>query len=313
MFEELRQRQLKIGEKKRLQEKWLKHRDDSKMKLEEFEIKANELKSVLEDEKKGLSQLESLSFRNVLVTISGRKLERVDEHTQKIASAKLKYDENRQTIDDLQMEISRYDEEIAKIGNLEKQLEGIFLEKRELIKIERKEVHAELLLLTDEQTRLELQENELKEAIAAGENAKSALSITLDALDSAKGWSTWDMFGGGVISTAIKHSHLDDAEKHVHRAQRALRHFEDELKDVNQFTDHTIAIGGFMTFADYFFDGFVVDWMVHGKITDSIKQVSNTKQAVGELVDRLKIQGNETKNKISSLNNQYHERIRTLQ
>lgn len=253
-----------------------------------------------------------LTHANLFVTISGRKLERVDEHAQKIALVKLKYDEICKTIDELTEEINIYNNELIQIGNLETKMEDLYQEKRTLIKKHHTSLHLDLLNITDEQTRLELQVNEFEEAILAGEKAISALGTTLDALDSAQGWSTWDLFGGGVISTAIKHSHLDDAEKQVHHAQKALRYFQEELQDVNEFTDQTISIGGFMTFADYFFDGFVVDWMVHGKIRDSVKQVNQTNQAVQELLDRLNKQKEETNGEISNLRYQYQEEIKAV-
>lgn len=56
----------------------------------------------------------------------------------------------------------------------------------------------------------------------------------VQSLDKAEGWATWDMIGGGMISTAIKHSHLDDAKRQVHLAQNRLRNFESELADIQQ-------------------------------------------------------------------------------
>ena len=57
----------------------------------------------------------------------------------------------------------------------------------------------------------------------------------------------------------------DDARQHVHSAQQALHWFIRELKDVNPHlqTDITIDIGGFATFADYFFDGLITVSYTH--------------------------------------------------
>lgn len=62
---------------------------------------------------------------------------------------------------------------------------------------------------------------------------------------------------------------------------------EEELKDVNQFTSFHIQIDGFLTFADYFFDGLIVDWMVHGEIRDSYDKASSLLKEVKAVLTRL--------------------------
>ena len=42
-------------------------------------------------------------------------------------------------------------------------------------------------------------------------------------LNSAEGWGTWDLLGGGLISDLAKHSHIDDAKNDVANAQNLLR------------------------------------------------------------------------------------------
>ena len=109
-------------------------------------------------------------------------------------------------------------------------------------------------------------EKEKREAIEAGQRALSSLRIAKENLNSAKNWGLVDMFGGGFFSTMLKHSKMDQARQNMEQAKYDLRNFSRELNDVNMACNLNINTGDFLSFADYFFDGFVVDWMVQDRI-----------------------------------------------
>ena len=54
--------------------------------------------------------------------------------------------------------------------------------------------------MTDNQYRIEIEE-----AMAAADDALFYLQKANDSMKSAKNWGLWDMFGGGLISTFVKH------------------------------------------------------------------------------------------------------------
>lgn len=81
------------------------------------------------------------------------------------------------------------------------------------------------------------------------------------------------MFGGGFISTMVKHSKMDQAKQNMEEARNDLRNFSRELNDVNMTCHLDIETGDFLSFADWFFDGFVVDWMVQDRINQASQQV----------------------------------------
>ena len=76
-------------------------------------------------------------------------------------------------------------------------------------------------------------------------------------MDGAKNWGFVDMFGGGFFTTILKHSKIDQARKNIEQAKYDLRNFSRELNDVKTAGNLDIDIGDFLSFADYFFDGFV--------------------------------------------------------
>ncbi|NLC11365.1 MAG: hypothetical protein GX767_03820 [Firmicutes bacterium] len=45
-------------------------------------------------------------------------------------------------------------------------------------------------------------------------------------------------------------------------------------------TEINIDIGGFTTFADFFFDGLIVDWIVQSRINDSLNNVDSVVKKV---------------------------------
>lgn len=73
-------------------------------------------------------------------------------------------------------------------------------------------------------------EKEVREAIQAGQRALLALGNAERYLSSASGWGLWDMFGGGMFSSLMKHSKMDDAQRSIEQAQRALQNFNNEIK-----------------------------------------------------------------------------------
>ena len=116
---------------------------------------------------------------------------------------------------------------------------------------------------------------EIQEAIQAANHALACLSQADAYLQSAKNWGLFDMLGGGALTTFFKHSKMDDARYEMERAKRALQGFRKELADVDQRLHLSLEIGDFLTFADYFFDGLIADWLVQSKIQDAKAQVEN--------------------------------------
>ena len=89
--------------------------------------------------------------------------------------------------------------------------------------------------------------------------------------------------GGGLIATAAKHDHIDDARGWVADAQAQLSRFRTELADVQMDGAPSISIGEFASF----FDGLSADWCVQEGIHDSQASVAQTQAQVREVLARL--------------------------
>lgn len=128
---------------------------------------------------------------------------------------------------------------------------------------------------------------EINEAIQAGQEALTCLNEARDCLNSAGNWGIVDLLGGGFLTTMIKRSRMKDADNLVQQARGALKRFQRELMDVEDIPELHIETGDFLTFADYFFDGIIADWLVQSKINDSKRQVENAIRKVSYILGQL--------------------------
>lgn len=129
---------------------------------------------------------------------------------------------------------------------------------------------------------------EINEAIAAGEQALNSLYAAREKLDSAKGWSWVDLFGGGFLTDMIKHNRMEDASQCMENAKYHLKAFQKELSDIQLSLDLRIEVGGFLSFADFFFDGFIADYMVQSKIEDARRQVADAIDMISDILCNLR-------------------------
>lgn len=129
---------------------------------------------------------------------------------------------------------------------------------------------------------------ELEQAETAGEKALWSLYIARDTLNSAKKWGMADLFGGGLITDFIKHSKIDTAEPQLAQAKKDLEAFEKELKDIHVTADLRMEIGSFLSFADFFFDGPVADYMVQSRVRNTLEEIDDAIFHVEALMEQIK-------------------------
>ena len=129
-------------------------------------------------------------------------------------------------------------------------------------------------------------EKEYREAEAAGRKALRHLEQALDSLKSARSWGIYDILGGGLISSVVKHSKMETASEHIEEAKDALRKFGRELQDVGYRID--LRTGDFWGFSDWFFDDMFSDLVMQERIADARKQVENAIRRVEFVLRELK-------------------------
>lgn len=106
-------------------------------------------------------------------------------------------------------------------------------------------------------------------------------------LSSARNWGFLDVLGGGLIVDLIKHSKLSNAKVSMDRVNYLLQELRRVLGGISMPGDYSMSVGGFATFADFFFDSGIVDVYMTAKIMSSLNEVRNLKNRCYELRSRL--------------------------
>lgn len=132
-----------------------------------------------------------------------------------------------------------------------------------------------------------MDQREVREAVQAGEEALAGIQKAREKLGSAKNWGIFDMLGGGMISSMVKHSRMDDASEDMEEAKRKLAAFERELKDISISADLSVEMGIFLRFVDTFMDNLFVDFMVQSRIDDAIAGLDDVSDRVRRILAQL--------------------------
>lgn len=255
-------------------------------KLQEEKRRLKELSENLAREEYDVKKLEALSITSLFYQILGTVEQKLDKERQEFLAAKLKYDSSKNMISALEYEILSLEANIKNLGDPQSDYLKLLKEKERILEKSEDEKYSRLI---ERVSDLESDRKELKEAVSAGNQVLSELEKVISSLKSAGNWGIFDLIGGGIIATAVKHSKIDDAKKAVDQVQHLLHKFHQELSDVqlNPESDLGIEIGSFQKFADYFFDGLIFDWVVQSKINQSLKNSEKIREDVVRIISRL--------------------------
>lgn len=252
-----------------------------------YSARTRELKEILEKEQANVDRLEEGSLSAFFYNVMGKMDEKKAKEERELYAARLKYQNGIRELEGAQTELESCRRELDTLMGCEERYASLFREKTAAIKKAGGGIAERILRLESREDYLQNQKRELLEAITAGRTALDCTDRILESLDSAEGWGTWDLFGGGFIADMAKHSHLDDAQAMVEELQDRLRRFKTELADVTINADFQVNIDGFLLVADYLFDGIFTDWAVLDKIGRSQEQVNNTRNQICGVLDRL--------------------------
>lgn len=276
---------------------------------EELKEKVEELKAILDKEDIDVEKLEGKSLAHMFHSIFGNLDEHLDKERKEVLAAKLKYDQAVQDLENVNAQIDKLNSEKIDYSKCESTYRELYSRKKEMLLQSNTETTERILQLTEQLNQINNHRKEIMEAITAGAEAEIHLNNAANSLDSAEGWGTWDLLGGGFISDMAKHSHIDDAKIEVENVQVALSRFRTELADVRISSNINIETEGFAKFADFFFDGLIADWCMQSRINDSQESVNNVKDEVEQVLSKLKSMELEEATQVKQLENEMNELI----
>ncbi len=263
------------------------------------------LRVVYRDEQEDVQKLEGRSLANYFFQVIGKLDEKLNEQRREAYAAKVKLDAAEQELAGIARDMEEIQSQLGEIRIAQTLYQEELEKKRRILKASGSSAEEQILETEQKIGTLEAQKQEIREAISAGSRARRTADRILSELDSADGWNTWDLIGGGgIITHMAKHGHLDSAQDLVQQLQSELRRFKTELADIQIRADLQVSIDGFLRFADYFFDGLFADWAVGDKIAQSQNSVQNTKGQITRMLDRLSSMEAAADQQILSLRNQ---------
>lgn len=305
MFEDINKQLGELKEKIKEKERLRLRLKELKEQFEYKEKKVQELRNILNKEYKDVKKLENLSVGGLIYTLLGRKEEKLEKEKEEYILAKAKYDEATADLNSLEADIKSAEYKLKGLTGIEEEYDSLIKEKEEIILASHPKNRMRLKELEEEIWRCQDSIKELKEADSAGYNLLDALNKVIDSLKSAADWGTFDILGGGMLSTAIKHNHIDKAKECSYEVKDRIRKFQRELKDVDREFNLDINIGSFASFADFFFDGFFIDWYVQSSIKDALNNAEKLKRNVYIILNRIYVEKKESEEKLNRLREHY--------
>ena len=286
-------------------ESWLA---EAQRTLVEQRDRVKELEQAWSRESSDVKRLSGLSVVALVTAVLGTQERKLQKERQELAAASLKLEAGRQVADGLEMECDKLADELVGMEGAEVAYQAAFIDKERLIRDEG-ETGRRLAGLAEEEAKNQERARETQEALVVGRSVEFRLDRVIENLKSASTWGAWDLMGGGWIATGIKHSRLDDAKTEAIGAQTELLRFRRELADVGRDLAAKIEIGDFSRFADYFFDGLIMDWCVQSKISKALSEAEYVRRAVGPVIDQLRRENERCRTLASELQTQRGELI----
>lgn len=255
----------------------------------------------LETEQQDVEKLTRMSLTNLFHTILRSKQEQLEMERQQVLTAALRLQEAKLSLAELQEELLKTGERIAELSNAHAEYNEWMVRKEAALR-NSPQTARELEEMEEQISDKSLLLKEIGEALAAGKGVMASLTDASNSLQKAENWGNWDMWAnGGLISTHIKHGHVDDARNFIHHANRQLQNFHKELADLQRSTNIQIDISSMLKMADYWFDGLITDWMVQGKINNAQEQTLEALHQVRMIVNTLESDYRAAESELSTL------------
>jgi len=288
VLDELNREITELQEQLRRRQKLANDLAAAKESLQHEQARLAALSADLAREGADVKRLEGLSLTGLFYTVLGSRDEQLEKERQEYLAAKLRHDECWEAVSALEGEALHLQQQLSGLRDLDARYQAALAQKEAALVEAGGANAARLAQLARETAGANADIRELGEALAAAKAALEGLRGMIGSLESAADWGTWDLLGGGTVTTLVKHARIDDARAGAHRVQQLLRRLQRELADVSaQTPDLTVDIGALATFADFFFDGLISDWIVQSKMAKSLENARRVQEQVRTLQKRL--------------------------
>jgi hypothetical protein len=273
-------------------------------RMDELSAQLDSLRAEHAAEHEDVERLEGVSLTRVLTSLRGARDDRLARERAEADAALFRVREAEARLDAVRREYEAAQARLGQLAEAPATYAAVLDEQERWLAESSDPRGARLLALADERGRLTGELREIGEAVGAAGMAREALARVQDRLGSAENWSTYDtFFGGGMISSAVKQSRLDEAAAAAAHADRCLAALRTELADVGgvALTAPQLAMDGTTGFLDVWFDNIFTDLAVRDQIKQAQHNLARSAQLVDQVYGRLQQRATEARGRIDQL------------
>lgn len=133
-------------------------------------------------------------------------------------------------------------------------------------------------------------DKERMEALQALQQALLLCDEATARLKSAKGWGIFDILGGGMISSLIKHGRIDDAKSLLIDLENQLSIVKKELGDLSMDLRRTLELHTISFAFDVFFDNIFSDIHTQSKINETLRALADLRVDLQDTITLINAQ-----------------------
>lgn len=131
------------------------------------------------------------------------------------------------------------------------------------------------------------EEYDIEETLDIANAVLNHLNLAKEKLGSARNWGIFDILGGGFLTTAFKHSRIQEAQSELVKAQRYMDQLRQRLLYFNHIPDLDIDMNDFMVVMDYIFDNPITDIFVQSRISDLRTKVDEAIDQINRIIEDI--------------------------
>jgi len=266
-------------------------RDELEAELRALAERVEECDARLARERKDVERLRGLSWSAMLHALLGSAERKLRDEEREVVEAQFHKEAAEDDLTRARDEAADVERRLADLGGLddaEAAYERSLAEAEQHALREKGSDGAELRTLAKRAGRLAGVARRLDRALAKGDAAIAALSAVRDTLGRAEQWSVMDLFGGGVVSSLVKHDKINAARRKLTEARRDLTAFEKHVERLLDDTEIELKFDGFVRFADSFVDNLYHDFIVAQRLSTAQYSVRKALTRIKEQVQRLR-------------------------
>ncbi len=239
-----------------------------------------------------VERLEGFGLTSVLAAVRGTRTGTLDRERAEEVAARYAAQGALARLQSVESRREDVDRRLAQLGDTAARREAAAEAHAIALRASGTPAVAGLEAVLDELAAVRAEAADLSEARDAGVRAATALDAAQRELGSADSWSAYDTwFGGGLVSSSMKHDRIDAAGRLIAAAQDALVDLARELADVESVAGLRADLGISPTARtfDVWFDNVFSDLSVRSSIKDSQVRVDAAVTSVREAMQRMTV------------------------